>query len=42
MKAYICEECKKECRQLYGDNVGGKYTERCMKCAFKPNEKKVR
>lgn len=42
MKAYMCEQCKKGCSQLYGSNVNGKYTERCVKCAFKPNEKKVR
>lgn len=40
MSKYKCETCNKECTQLYGDNINGKYTERCVKCAFKINDKK--
>lgn len=40
MKAYICDECKKDCSQVYGCKVDGKYTEKCVKCMFKPNENK--
>lgn len=35
MAIYKCEQCNKECSQLYGDNVNGKYVYRCVSCAFK-------
>lgn len=43
MKAYICEECKKGCSQLYGSKINGKYTERCVSCNFpkRKNGKKI-
>lgn len=30
----ICQKCKKQVTQLFGDNVDGKYTERCWKCLY--------
>lgn len=32
---YICEICNNKCSKLFGDNVNGRYVERCESCAFK-------
>ena len=42
MKAYMCEKCKKGCSQLYGSKIDGRYVELCVKCMFKPDERKKR